>query len=152
VGGVGRSRGVSKRGRVMSWDFTAEVYLGVEDLPGHVARLLAPYAPFDAIEVSFSATGYDDPGNLTGLPEHCYPPEGDEERTIEAVRVRVGGEPSRPVVKPIFALLERDEGLLAQVDKQELDYTEDEPDGDAIGEAREDRRFDRECRRLDARY
>jgi hypothetical protein len=70
---------------------------------------------------------------------------------IEAVRVRVGVEPWRTVAKPIFALLERDEWLLAQVDKQELDYTEDEPDWDAIREAREDRRFEGECRRLDAR-
>ena len=144
--------GVMKRGQVLSWDVTAEVYLEPEELPVHVMQTLAAYAPFDEIEVSFSVTGYDDPGNVTGLPEHCYPPEGHEERTIEDVRVRVGVEPWRTVAKPIFALLKRDEWLLAQVDKQELDYTEDEPDWDAIREAREDRRFDRACRRLDDRY
>jgi hypothetical protein len=131
---------VHQRGRKRSWDIDAEVYLEPEELPLHLKQLLGPYEPYDEVEVSFNAKGYDDPGYTTGLPEHCYPAEGDEERLIERVRVRVGREPWREVAAPIFRLLERDEFLLAKVDAQELDYQPEEPDYDLMYERARERR------------
>ena len=144
--------GVSKRGRGLSGDVTAEVSLEPEDLPGHVLQALAAYAPFDEIEVSFSVTGYDDPGITTGLPEHCYPPEGDEERVLEGIQVHEADGPWRQADAATFKKLERDQFLLDRAYELELDYVPDEPDFDAIRETREDRKFDRACRRLDDRY
>ena len=34
------------------------------------------------IHIPFRSKGYYDPGRLYGPPEKCYPPEGDEERTL----------------------------------------------------------------------
>jgi hypothetical protein len=143
--------GVSTRGRVLSWDVTAEVDLEPEDLPGPVLQALAAYAPFDAIEVSFSVTGYDDPGIPTGLPEHGYPPEGDEERLLEGIRVHAAHAPWRQGDAVTFQKLEHDQFLLDKAYELELDYVPDEPDWDTIRQVREDRKFER-ARRLAARW
>lgn len=39
------------------------------------------------IEVGWSYKGYEDPGVCSGPPERCYPPEGEDERTIEHVKI-----------------------------------------------------------------
>jgi len=35
------------------------------------------------MEIQYSVNGYYDPGCTYGPPENCYPPESDEERTVE---------------------------------------------------------------------
>lgn len=37
--------------------------------------------------VEFESSGYYDAGVSYGLPENCYPPESDEERTLHAVHI-----------------------------------------------------------------
>jgi hypothetical protein len=37
--------------------------------------------------VSFTSSGYYDPGRVSGPPEDCYPPEGDDEREMSGVKV-----------------------------------------------------------------
>lgn len=39
------------------------------------------------ILIHFRSSGYYDPGRTYGPPEDCYPPEGDEERTLDRVEV-----------------------------------------------------------------
>jgi hypothetical protein len=51
-----------------------------------------------------------------------------------------------------FQKLEHDQVLLDRAYELALDSVPDEPDFDAIREAREDRTFDRACRRVDDRY
>jgi len=38
----------------------------------------------DEVDVIVTYSGYDDPGRTTGLPENCYPPEG--EINVEDIR------------------------------------------------------------------
>jgi hypothetical protein len=78
--------GIYKRGRRLSWDFTAEVSLEPEDLPVHVRQALAASAPFDEIEVSCSVTGSDDPGIPTGRPEPCSPRRGTRSGSSQGSR------------------------------------------------------------------
>lgn len=33
--------------------------------------------------IEYKVSGYYDPGRISGPPEHCYPPESDEEREVE---------------------------------------------------------------------
>lgn len=40
-----------------------------------------------ALEIDFVSTGYSDPGFISGPPEKCYPPEGEEERTVSGARL-----------------------------------------------------------------
>jgi hypothetical protein len=37
------------------------------------------------IEIKFRSKGYSDPGKTYGEPETCYPPEEDDERTVEEI-------------------------------------------------------------------
>ena len=37
--------------------------------------------------ISFTSSGYYDPGRISGPPEDCYPPEGSDEREPEEVKV-----------------------------------------------------------------
>jgi hypothetical protein len=39
------------------------------------------------MEIEWSYKGYEDPGVCSGPPERCYPPEGEDERTIEDVKI-----------------------------------------------------------------
>ena len=40
--------------------------------------------PYELV-IEFRSSGYYDPGVLSGPPEKCYPPEGDDEREMESV-------------------------------------------------------------------
>ena len=46
--------------------------------PQHVAP---PGTPVD-LELDCESTGYYDAGRIWGLPEDCYPPEGEDERHV----------------------------------------------------------------------
>jgi hypothetical protein len=37
------------------------------------------------LTIEFRSSGYYDPGVLSGPPEKCYPPEGDDDREMEGV-------------------------------------------------------------------
>jgi len=37
--------------------------------------------------IHFRSKGYYDPGKTSGPPERCYPPEGDDERTLDHVEI-----------------------------------------------------------------
>ena len=37
------------------------------------------------LEIIFSSSGYNDPGQMSGSIENAYPPEGDEERIVQEV-------------------------------------------------------------------
>lgn len=39
------------------------------------------------LEIDFTSSGYSDPGFISGPPEKCYPPEGEEERTVKGARL-----------------------------------------------------------------
>ncbi len=56
--------------KVKRWDVTETVYAEI------------------AIEIRFE--GEDDPGRITGLPENCYPPNFDDERTITSITIGLG--------------------------------------------------------------
>jgi hypothetical protein len=57
------------------------------------------------LEIEFVSSGYIDPGSIAGPPEKCYPPEGDEERTI--VGMRLCGENVHPkIVEALRAYIE----------------------------------------------
>ena len=44
---------------------------------------------YGEIIIGFSSSGYSDPGICSGPVERCYPPEGDEERTMEEVYISI---------------------------------------------------------------
>ncbi len=39
------------------------------------------------LELDCESSGYYDPGRTYGLPEDCYPPEGEDERAVVAARL-----------------------------------------------------------------
>lgn len=47
------------------------------------------------IIVHFRSSGYYDPGRTGGPPEDCYPPEGDEERTLDYAEIALDGTTQR---------------------------------------------------------
>ena len=73
---------------------------GCKPLPSELAAELNRLAPdADAngshsyeLEIGFRSVGYDDPGSTYGPPEKCYPPEGEDERTVESVTLFVDGQ------------------------------------------------------------
>lgn len=50
------------------------------------------------VVIEFDVKGWEDKGVLMGPPEHCYPPERDETRTI--VRVSVSGGKGTMFIPP----------------------------------------------------
>ena len=42
----------------------------------------------EELELDISASGYYDPGRLSGPPENCYPPEGD----LEIISIELDGK------------------------------------------------------------
>jgi hypothetical protein len=74
---------------------TIEPYMG-DDWSEEIVTIVANEAANmhalqsgDEVElvIRFTSNGYDDPGQLTGPPEDCYPPEGDDEREISTVHM-----------------------------------------------------------------
>lgn len=62
-------------------------------LSDDLQRALASHPDAGELVIEFLSNGYDDPGYLGGLPEQCYPPEGDEERVIQRAYVTVWTPP-----------------------------------------------------------
>jgi len=88
--------------KTYSWDTVAKLqveYFSDEEskLKQFITEILAdvntevPATEDDiiAVHISFNSVGYFAPGNTTGLPENCYPDEGDDERTLDEVHVEI---------------------------------------------------------------
>jgi hypothetical protein len=43
------------------------------------------------LDIEFSSSGYYDAGRVSGPPEDCYPPEGEDERTLDCITVHGPG-------------------------------------------------------------
>ncbi len=75
------------------------------------------------LEIKFSSSGYWDSGNPYGRIDTCYPPEGDEERTLDEACL-AGMEDSLPkdVQEKLF------EHFYKEVSEQEIDEYANDPD------------------------
>ena len=91
------------------------------------------------IEIEFRSSGYYDPGKTSGLPENCYPPEGEDERTVDTVLVTIG----RKTMTLPKQLADEIAGFFQEeIDDEEIDHSGgDEPDYAAMREAREEREY-----------
>jgi hypothetical protein len=81
----------------------------------------------DELVIDFTSTGYYDPGVRSGPVESCYPPEGDDERKVEAVYIqKANGEriPLDNVVEEIESLFQDD------IQDAEIDTSPEEPNHD----------------------
>lgn len=72
------------------------------------------------IFIVFRAVGYYDSGCTYGPPENCYPPEGDEERTMFKVRFEYG-EDSKELTLTQEEMVEIFEEYTEFVDEYEVD-------------------------------
>ena len=97
-----------QRWRGVAGKFTIECGLtdtGPCDVHEHPLPLaLAPLLSLDdchELVIEFASSGYNDPGCIYGDPGNCYPPEGDDERTVTGMTL--GGE---PVPKELWGELE----------------------------------------------
>ena len=78
--------------------------------------------PFEFV-VSFNSSGYDDPGRVSGPPEDCYPPDRDDERLQDNVKVvwkGVSGE-SREILLAELQAQEVFDYFMTEIDEVELD-------------------------------
>ena len=50
------------------------------------------------IEIEATSTGYADPGKTSGPPDDCYPPEEEDEREVQSVKITFYDEDGEPVV------------------------------------------------------
>lgn len=59
------------------WNFTDTIYFTYSDSDGgeHYGEAVVRFE------------GYYDPGKISGPPENCYPPEGEDYRTVESIDV-----------------------------------------------------------------
>lgn len=67
------------------------------------------------VEVAIDYKGYEDPGICSGPVEDCYPPEGDEERTITGISIAGVALPEEIVEKLVTEIQEL-------VDEQDLPH------------------------------
>lgn len=86
--------------------------------------------PLD-IFIRFNSRGYYDPGCTYGPPENCYPPEGDDERTLIEVRMEYGDDSTNvPLTgeeqQAIF------DGLQNIVDEYEIEEPDDDYPEDTV--------------------
>ena len=97
--------GFSPNMRTGEWDFDVWNLSQDKQLPREVCdiaetalyrELLCGDETFDEtpldIFIRFNSKGYYDPGCTYGPPENCYPPEGDDERTLLEVRMDYGDD------------------------------------------------------------
>jgi hypothetical protein len=60
------------------------------ELVAEVKRIFRP--PWEEcfeLVINFRCSGFYDPGQLSGPPERCYPPEGEDERLLDRATVNV---------------------------------------------------------------
>lgn len=80
------------------------------------------------MEICFTSSGYYDPGVLSGPPERCYPPEGDDERLLdeEVIVSFIGEEKTKRLSQK--ASEELFETFIDEIQEQELDDWDESPD------------------------
>lgn len=59
-----------------------------ETIPGQLQLL--PIKDYCEIVIHFLSSGYDDPGRTYGDPYDCYPPDSEDERTLDEIEFRYG--------------------------------------------------------------
>ena len=104
-----------------------------------IAQLNTPEHPIDVedqliLDINWSSSGSYDPGCTYGPPERCYPPEGDDERTLSGrvtiecgtVKARLSETASEELFAEFYDI----------VSDQELDY-------DSRDDDRSDERYQR---------
>jgi hypothetical protein len=89
---------------------------------------------YGEITIGFLSSGYYDPGKINGLPENCYPPEGEDERLIDEVRINIG---NREVIISGDLAIKLGAYFQDEIDAEEISNEADEPDWDSIAEERE---------------
>lgn len=69
--------------------FIKELDLDIKDClkPEHIEHYKSLYSSGERLVqeefiIDYEVSGYYDPGYISGPPENCYPPEGDEERNL----------------------------------------------------------------------
>jgi hypothetical protein len=87
----------------------------------------APGVVCGEFSIEFTSTGYYDPGKTSGLPENCYPPEGEDERTVTAITLSVGRreielDPNDPGHALVVAYIE--DAFQEAIDEAEVSYPE----------------------------
>jgi len=63
----------------------------------------------EELTIDARSSGYYDPGVLSGPPERCYPPEGDDERIVEGASITCGDrriELSKEAAEKLFEMYE----------------------------------------------
>ena len=82
-----------------------------EAMPDAVQKALADCTDdYYELVIGFRSSGYSDPGVLSGPPERCYPPEGEDERVLDYVELDRGPKIllESDAAQPIFDAFEED--------------------------------------------
>lgn len=98
------------------WDYTAKAQKeNLIQIPIELKTLFET-APIEAnsieIEINLTSSGYDNPGNVCGYPENCYPPESEDIRDIESCDITFYQDScknlrSEKLDKSFFSILEK---------------------------------------------
>jgi hypothetical protein len=100
-------------------------------LPSVVPPILGRVIPAETwcvLVIHFRSSGYYDPGVISGPPERCYPPEGDDERTLDYAELEIG-RPAEPLYVRLTAAdaVAVFEAFRRQIEAADLDEPDDEP-------------------------
>lgn len=78
------------------------------------------------MEIQYDVKGYYDPGVLTGPPEYCYPPEGDEEREVTGSTIIFDQDNYFNI--PTEYLDKIQDNFSTEIEKNTFNYSDDGPD------------------------
>lgn len=81
-------------------------------------------ADFVEMTIKASCSGYYDPGKISGPPENCYPPEGEDERTLGEIKLlfyNEDGEINTIVIDEQKTLYEFAREFEEEIYEQEID-------------------------------
>jgi hypothetical protein len=106
-----------------TWDNQNKKYTYVDtEFPMNLRQF---YSGDDVIElvIEFESDGYYDPGRVSGAPEDCYPPEGDDERTLSEVYLSIS--PKERIELPVEVQQELFDYLYEEIEEVEIDTSGD---------------------------
>ena len=83
------------------------------------------YSGDDVIElvIEFESDGYYDAGRVSGPPEDCYPPEGDDERTLSEAYLSIS--PKEQIELPVEVQQELFDYFYEEIKEVEIDTSGD---------------------------